>query len=563
MILRTSPAFDVNYPAQVPALPTLWLQSVHVPHAISVLRLNSLQAMSSAVRAVPNARSNADVREHLATISGQSGAFFAGTIFTAGAGYLFKVYLARVLGAEALGIYTLGMTVVGFAGILGAMGLPQTAPRFVAMYKSTGQTARLAQFLWRGAALLLAANAAAGLVIFGARHWIATKLYHAGGLATFMPFFVAILLLGALNIFYGQSLGGYKAVAARTVITSFIGTSATIVLSILFIQMGLGLKGYLAAQVASAALVLLMLGFAVWRRTPAAARKLPVGLPSLQTEVLSFSAVLFGIQALEFVGAQADRILIGVYLNAREVGIYAVAFTVVAFIPILLQSVNQIFAPSIAELHALGQPDVLGRLYRTLTKWVFAATIPLALVVIVFSRPLMAIFGPEFEAGSVVLVIGVIGQLVNCGVGSVGQLLVMSGNQVRMVRTQAIIVPISLLLSCLLIPRYGLKGAAAAAAIGNVAMNLLWLRDVNAALAIGPRLKTYTSLAQAMAASLVCVVGIRYILPLQNAPLSILLALIFAYASFAAGAAWMGFDADDRALARVVQGHIAGLLGWK
>ena len=41
-------------------------------------------------------------------ISRQSGIVFAGTIFTVAFGYVFKVYLARVLGAEALGIYALG-----------------------------------------------------------------------------------------------------------------------------------------------------------------------------------------------------------------------------------------------------------------------------------------------------------------------------------------------------------------------------------------------------------------------------------------------------------------------
>ena len=56
-------------------------------------------------------------------------------MFTAAVGYVFKLYLARVLGAEALGIYALGMTVVGFAGIFACLGLPQAAARFVACWR--------------------------------------------------------------------------------------------------------------------------------------------------------------------------------------------------------------------------------------------------------------------------------------------------------------------------------------------------------------------------------------------------------------------------------------------
>src|SRR5205085_5455522 len=127
--------------------------------------------------------------------------------------------------------------------------------------------------------------------------------------------------------------------------------------------------------------------------------------------------------------SQADKILLGLYLNPRMVGIYVLASTLSAFVPIVLQSVNQIFAPVIADLHAHDRFDVLQRLFQTLTKWVFALSLPLAFVMILFARQLMRIFGPDFEAGWPVLVIGAVGQLVNCGVGSVGYLLLMSGNQ--------------------------------------------------------------------------------------------------------------------------------------
>src|SRR6185437_7813094 len=86
-------------------------------------------------------------RQQMGHISRHSAVFFAGTIFTASAGYLFKIYLARVLGAEALGIYALGMTIVGLLGIFNALGLPYSAVRFVAAYSATGKFDLLRGFL--------------------------------------------------------------------------------------------------------------------------------------------------------------------------------------------------------------------------------------------------------------------------------------------------------------------------------------------------------------------------------------------------------------------------------
>src|SRR5271155_4820978 len=89
-------------------------------------------------------------KTEMGRISRQSGIVFAGTIFTAALGYLFKVYLARVLGAEALGIYALGMTIISFLGILNVLGLPESAVRFVALYATSKNFGALRSLLWNG-----------------------------------------------------------------------------------------------------------------------------------------------------------------------------------------------------------------------------------------------------------------------------------------------------------------------------------------------------------------------------------------------------------------------------
>ena len=77
----------------------------------------------------PATSHEARFRSEMGQISRHSAVFFAGTLFTAVAGYLFKIYLARVLGADALGMYALGMTMVGFFGLFNGLGLAQAAVR--------------------------------------------------------------------------------------------------------------------------------------------------------------------------------------------------------------------------------------------------------------------------------------------------------------------------------------------------------------------------------------------------------------------------------------------------
>ena len=499
-------------------------------------------------------------RQQVGHISRHSSVFFAGTVFTAAAGYLFKIYLARVLGAEALGIYALGMTIVSFLGVFNALGLPQAAVRFVAAYAGTARPDLLRGFLGRSSAMLLASNLLLGLGMMLAGPWVAVHFYHTPALGAYMGLFALVMLFAAFNAFFGQVLAGYKDVARRTIITSFIGSPLNMVFTVALVAVGLGLWGYIAAQVAGAVVVLLMLVTTVWKLTPAAARSFTQPWPRLERQVISFSAAVFGMTFLEFLMAQADKIFIGYYLSARQVGIYAISATLVAFVPIILQSVNQIFAPTIADLHARGERQLLGRIFQTLTKWILGLTLPLAGVMIIFAPGLMRIFGHDFEAGWPILVIGTAGQLVNCAVGSVGYLLLMSGEQRRLIRVQAFMAAVMVLLSLLLIPRWGIVGAAAGAAITNAVSNFLCLGQVRKALGLIPYNRSYVGLLLPVTATVTLLLGLRFGLKAVRPEWVVIGAgLTLGYLAFIGVALAFGLNADDRLIAEAAWSRVRGV----
>ena len=233
-------------------------------------------------------------------------------------------------------------------------------------------------FLVRSIFLLLIFNVLLGGAVLLAGPWVAVHFYHTPALSRYLGLFALIMIFGALTGFLGQVLTGYKDVARRTVITNFIGSPLTMVFTLGLVGAGLSLWGYIFAQVASAFVVIVLLVVAVWKLTPKPARAFSGSVAPIEKEVISFSAIVFGVSLLEYLMSQADKILIGFYLDARELGIYAVAHALVAFVPDILQSVNQIFSPTIADLYARGQSELLGRMFQTLTKWILGLTLPLA-----------------------------------------------------------------------------------------------------------------------------------------------------------------------------------------
>jgi O-antigen/teichoic acid export membrane protein len=500
-------------------------------------------------------------RQQMGHISRHSAVFLAGTIFAAATGYLFKIYLARVLGAEALGVYALGMTIVGLLGIFNALGLPYSAVRFVASYSATARFDLLRGFLVRSIFLLLIFNVLLGGAVLLAGPWVADHFYHTPALNRYLGLFALIMIFGALTGFLGQVLTGYKDVARRTAITSFIGSPLTMVLTLVLVGMGLSLWGYIFAQVVSAFVVIVLLVVAVWKLTPKPARAFSGRLAPIEHEVISFSAIVFGVSFLEYLMSQTDKILIGFYLDAREVGIYAVAMALVAFVPIILQSVNQIFSPTIADLYARGQIELLGRIFQTLTKWILGLTLPLAAGMVIFAPALMRIFGHDFEVGWAVLVIGTLGQLINCGVGSVGYLLLMSGNQRRLIRIQAVMACGMLVLNIVLIPRWGIVGAAVGAAVTNVVTNIWYLAEVRRTLGLLPYSRSYWRLLLPVCGNLAVLLIMKATLKAVRPEWVVIAAgIASAYVAFIAVAMAFGLDADDRLIASAVWSKVRGAL---
>jgi O-antigen/teichoic acid export membrane protein len=511
-----------------------------------------------AVNTAPvNATGDQQFRSQVGHISRQSGVFFAGTIFTAALGYLFKVYLARVLGAELLGVYALGITLVGFVGVFNSLGLVESAVRFAAVYRAGDKPQQLRALLWWGGVILLGVNVLFAAIFLKMGSAVAWRFYHSCTLALYIPWFATLMVLGAISTFYGRILAGYKAVGTRTLISSFVGSPATMLLAVLLVSLGGGLRGYLLAQVLGAVLVIVILLVVVWKSTPPEAR-FPLPWPApLEPEVWSFSAAAVGVLLLEFLMSQVDKVALGFYVGTRSVGIYSVAAAMVAYVTLILNSVNQIFSPVIADLHARGDRAMLRRLYKALTKWMLGLTLPLAITVMVCARPIMRIFGHDFEAGWPILVIGTAGQLVNCGVGSVGLLLLMSGNQRRLLRAQAGMAAVMIVASVALVPVWGIVGAAVAAAITNAGTNIWNLLSVRKVFDFSPFSPGFARLLPPAFGAVVAALALRHCASILGQDLLVIVAsLLGTYGTFAGATAAVGLDSDDRLIVSAIWSKI-------
>ncbi|MDQ3879015.1 MAG: oligosaccharide flippase family protein [Actinomycetota bacterium] len=179
----------------------------------------------------------------------------------------------------------------------------------------------------------------------------------------------------------------------------------------------------------------------------------------------------------------ADLFVVTRYVSDADVGIYSAALRAGQIVVLFLTSVNLMFSPYVADLHNRGEIARLDRLYKTLTRWTIAATLPAFLLLAVAPGTALKIFGGQFSGGEAALLILLGGQLVNIATGSAGFVLIMVGRTGWDFVVYLGSLAFELVLAFIWCPRYGIEGAAAANAVtfalSNAARLLLVKRFVD------------------------------------------------------------------------------------
>ncbi len=168
-------------------------------------------------------------------------------------------------------------------------------------------------------------------------------------------------------------------------------------------------------------------------------------------------------------------IILGIMTNDEQVGIYNIAYKIGSVGFLVIVSVSTIITPKMAELYGQGNLSQLKKLTHNSTRLIAVLSFPIVLVLILFSDYILSFWGTEVVVGSTTLIIVSIGVLFSAIAGNVDQILNMTENQHILRNITIFSFFVNLILSYVLIPNYGIEGAAIASLITNVLINILCL----------------------------------------------------------------------------------------
>lgn len=391
-------------------------------------------------------------------------------VFSIVVGFLNSVLVARYYGADALGIIATTTSILTLASIVSLLGLDSLIVRLIPKYsKEKGLSGAYDVYRRFFSITVVLALFFSGLM------YSANKMF---GVPPELEGGVSILLVVGLVIVSVVTILNRKALVALGAVWFFsaldgVAPLIILVVIVIFAVGGASQGEFVIAYFMSPFLVcgfsmgLLIYYFRDIRGVGRVDDVLKTGV------ILSAALPMFGVTISTTLIQHIDILTIGKYLDQTSVGIYSIYVRITSFTLFAAASVNSMFAPKVVRLFEEGEQRELKYFAKKTTLFSSLVTVTLSILLIIMHERVLKYFGPEYLSEIISFYLLLFSAVVNALFGSVGYFLSMTGNQTIFFVIMCGAALVNLVGNILLVPIYGLLGAAVATLLTTLVWNIL------------------------------------------------------------------------------------------
>ena len=397
-----------------------------------------------------------------------SGINFIFRMFGLGTSFITTILITRLFGVETFGNYSLVFALSQIVALFFTLGIPNTLIKIIGNNNFNFYQAK--KLLIKGLKVALVFSLLPVLFFYFCSNYLSQNIFHNIPLTNYF-----LIVSITVPLFIVHEIFLYFLIATKNFMKynlyMFVIPNVFLMLFIyLFHNFNSQNHFTFVAFAISIFITVLFEVFTIFELKP-------------QKEVISISmlALIKTASPLLFSGLflyllnYTNVILLGIMTNETQVGIYNIAYKIGSVGFLVIVSVSTIITPKMAELYGQGNLLELKKLTHNATRLIAVLSIPIVLIIVVFSKYILSYWGNEVVNGSATMIIVSIGVLFSAIAGNVDQILNMTENQLILRNITVVSFFVNLGLSYYLIPIYGIEGAAIASLITNILINILCL----------------------------------------------------------------------------------------
>jgi O-antigen/teichoic acid export membrane protein len=399
--------------------------------------------------------------------------------------FLNAIILGRLLGAGGYGAYANAVAWVNILVIPALFGFTTLLVRDVAIYRSRGEWGKLKGLLRFSNSFVLGLSVFLALILLAAAEFLFATLENNEMRLSLLIAAPLVPLLALSSLRESASVGLEYTFRARLPGLIFRPGLLMTGITLVYFQSPDYLNVPIAMAINVGAATVALAASMYWLR-----KFLPPEVRLAQPEYnagtnlkVAFPMLVYG--GMQVILGQTDIVMLGLMRGAGEVGLYAAASRLAFLLTFVMMAINVLVAPVTARLHANGEKERLQKIITQAVRIAFLTALPFGLILIFAGENVLSLFGDDFLAAQLALIILAVGRLVDLamGVGTGPLVLSMTGHErvVAIIFTLAALINVAL--NFYLIPKYGIEGAALASMVclfcAKVLLNILALNRLD------------------------------------------------------------------------------------
>lgn len=397
-----------------------------------------------------------------------------------------QVPIARMLGPVEYGRFSFILSWCVLLAVFGKCGFETTYIRYIPIYRERNDTAAIRKLIIFSALLCGTLSLFLSLTAF-------FTIINVGLVATILSLGIVLSLVATPLL--DAYLKSHDIVLKSHVIQELIRPIALFIFFLVFYFYWQtdGHLHALAAYMAALFLTVLLLLFVCSKtyRTPAEKKEI-TSKNHTRKEWLYHAFPILMIGGMAIIVTRIDVIMIGFYKTDTDVAIYSIAQRIAEFVSFALLAANAVLSPYLARSYETGAiDDIQQKIDRTMRPLAIA-TIAISLFFVLSGSWILGVFGPVYKTAILALFILIIGQAFNALSGPANLVLSVTGHQRTALLISIVAVTVNIIGNMMLIPLYGINGAAFVSALSFILWNFLMIITVKKK----TKLKTYARLRQ-------------------------------------------------------------------
>jgi O-antigen/teichoic acid export membrane protein len=279
-------------------------------------------------------------------------------------------------------------------------------------------------------------------------------------------------------------------------------------------------------------------------------------------KILKFSIPLMFVSAIGIIMHWTDVLMLGIFSDANAVGMYHPIERTAGLMRMVLFAFAGIFAPLFSQYFYENNSEKMTEIYQLSTKWIFVASLPLFIFLMLFSNPMLMLFGSEFDNGLALEILS-IGIMIQAFFGLGSSSLTMSGFSNLNLLNVLVALAVNIVLNVILIPQSvvfnipnpnGIIGAASATTIALFIISCLRFFENYYILSLNvfssklfkPLLSGVLTIGAIFIFEKYILALLDYYSSLLNLSLYLLLAISFVFIGYFSFYSLLGIDKEDK-----------------